>query len=49
MSTAELQAIVEKLAISQSETDRQMHETSREMKESKNSVDKHLKELGKQI
>ena len=49
MSTAELQAIVEKLAISQSETDRQMHETSREMKESKNSVDKQLKELGKQI
>ena len=38
MSTAELKAIVEKLAISQTETDRQMKET-----------DRKLKELGKQI
>ena len=38
MSTAELQAIVEKLAISQSVTDRQMKDT-----------DRQLKELGKQI
>jgi len=42
MSTAELQAIVEKLAVSQAETDRQM-------KESRKAVDKQLKELGKQI
>ena len=42
MSTAELQAIVEKLAISQAETDRQM-------KESKTTVDIQLKELGRQI
>ncbi len=42
MSTAELQAIVEKLAISQAETDRQI-------KESQKKTDKQLKELGKQI
>jgi hypothetical protein len=38
MSTAELQAIVEKLAVSQAETGRQMRET-----------DRKIKELGKQI
>ena len=42
MSTAELQAIVEKLALSQAETGRQM-------RESQKKTDKQLKELGAQI
>ena len=42
MSTAELQKLVESLAISQAETDRQMKETDRQMKAT-------VKELGKQI
>ena len=42
MSTAELQAIVEKLAISQAETDRQMRASQKKM-------DKQFKELGSQI
>jgi hypothetical protein len=33
MSTAELQQIVERLALSQKETDRQMKETDRKIKE----------------
>lgn len=41
MSTAELQKIVEKLAISQAETDRQMKETGLQMKE----TDKKIKGL----
>lgn len=45
MSTAELQAIVEKLAISQQATDEQMKETTQQMK----ATDRQLKELGKQI
>ena len=45
MSTAELQAIVEKLAFSQAETDRQMKETDLQMK----ATDRQVKELGKQI
>jgi hypothetical protein len=45
MSTAELQAIVEKLAISQAETNRQMQKTDRKMEK----TDHQLKELGKQI
>lgn len=49
MSTIELQAIVEKLAMSQAETDRQMKESERHAKESRESVNKQLKELGKQI
>ena len=59
MSTAELQAIVEKLAVSQAATDRQMKETDRQMQTTDRQMqatdrrmketDKQLKELGKQI
>lgn len=45
MSTAELQAIVEKLALSQAETDRQMKETDRQMKE----TDKKMQETNLQM
>lgn len=41
MSTEELQAFLEKLAISQAETDRQMKETDRQMKE----TDRKIKDL----
>jgi len=42
MSTAELQAIVEKLALSQAETDRQFKATDRQFK----ATDRKIKELG---
>ena len=41
MSTAELRQIVERLALSQRETDRQMQETDRKMQE----TDRKIREL----
>ena len=56
MSTAELKQLIESIAISQRETDRQMKETDRELKElgketdrQMKETDRKLKELGKQI
>ena len=45
MSTVELKEIVERLAISQAETDRQMKETDRQMKE----TDRQMKETDRQM